>query len=289
MVIFISSVGPASVPDRTDYSLEGISIKAPNSVPSSSLTVTRSISPGQIVAQQGGMVSVRGATSMSQGLSPRSQPPTGGTVTSLPTSLSLTTSAGAAVSFSASSSIIPASSASSSTSVRSSLANSVVSTVMASGTKGPNMIQMTVKGIASGQGIPLGQHGTESGQGSVSGMNLNVMPSSMVTNLTGMTKASSSSSSKTPLPYKAGSHMSSSFVGGIGGAHPVSSMPGDGVSISSVQFSEPCNLVSSQPVPGVPTQGSASARPAPNLEAARYTHIYTPHYTHITHTTHMET
>lgn len=121
-------------------------------------------------------------------------------------------------------------------------------------------MQMSVQGsISTGQGIS----GQVNFGGAASGSDRSSMLSSSVTsNLAGMPMALSASSNNTPPPYEAGPHMSS-----FGGAHPISSMSGDGV---SGQYSEQATSGQPQSIPsGVQTQGS-NVRPAPNLEAARY-------------------
>ena len=149
------------------------------------------------------------------------------------------------------------------------------------------------QGGLSGQGMQTGQHGMDSGQGSGLPMNLggsgqmnygsgtssvasNALQSSLATNIGNvgsMSMTSSASLPGAPPPYDTGSHSfgglggGSGMRGGIGGvSQPVSSVigGGGGGSISSSLYSDP--MQNSQAGPNV----VPAAKPAPNLEAARY-------------------
>lgn len=217
---------------------------------------------------------------MSQGPSPLSQHPAAGGMLIAPSMSSISTSLAAST---APISSFAVNSAGGSLTNTSSISPSNL-------TKGQNVNTMQIPGQSnmSGQGIQLGQQGSESGQGPGLPMNLggpgqanfgsgggvgsgtSVMPSSVATNLGGMPSVSmpsASSSSNAPPPYDTGPHMTS-FGDGIGGGHPISSVPGSGVSIPPGQYSDPSQP--SQTVPSGMQAGGPNVRPAPNLEAARY-------------------
>ena len=140
-----------------------------------------------------------------------------------------------------------------------------------------------------GQGVQISQPGAESGQAATLGFpgqvnfgvggggsseRSGVMPSSIAQSLgsiPGMPAVASSSSSSNPM-YDTGTHRTT-FGGGVGDTHIAPAIQGEAGSMHTGQYPETGNLAVSQQSQAVPPSGlhvaGASARPSPNLEAAR--------------------